>query len=72
MPGMDGVAMTRALKSDENTRQIPVLAISAHALHEHHQQALAAGCCGFVTKPFRYRTLLKEVADAIGHQSPAR
>lgn len=66
MPGMDGLTMTRALRSDPNTSSIPVLAISAHALQDHRQQALAAGCCGFLTKPFRFRELLAEVALALG------
>jgi CheY-like chemotaxis protein len=65
MPNLDGLAMTRELKSRPETAQIPVLAVSAHALAEHRQQALAAGCCKFLTKPFRYESLLAEVADVI-------
>ncbi len=65
MPGLDGLAMTRALKSRPDTAQIPVVAVTAHALAEHRQQALAAGCLKFLTKPFRYQALLAEVADAI-------
>jgi two-component system cell cycle response regulator DivK len=65
MPGLDGVAMTRALKSYATTAQIPVIAVTAHAMAEHRQQALAAGCSKFLTKPFRYQALLAEVADAI-------
>ncbi len=65
MPGLDGVAMTRALKSRDDTRHIPVVAVTAHALAEHRQQALEAGCLKFLTKPFRFQALLAEVADAI-------
>jgi two-component system, cell cycle response regulator DivK len=65
MPNMDGLAMTRALKSQADTASIPVIAVTAHALQEHREEALAAGCCLFLTKPFRLRTFLGEVADAI-------
>jgi CheY-like chemotaxis protein len=65
MPGLDGVSMTRALKSRPETTQIPVVAVTAHAMTEHRQQALEAGCVKFLTKPFRFQALLAEVADAI-------
>jgi two-component system cell cycle response regulator DivK len=65
MPGLDGLAMTRALKQRDETAAIPVVAVTAHALAEHREQALAAGCCKFLTKPFRLQALLAEVADAI-------
>jgi CheY-like chemotaxis protein len=65
MPGLDGLAMARALRERAETRRIPIVAVSAHALSEHRQQALAAGCRGFLTKPFRFRALLCEVAAAL-------
>jgi CheY-like chemotaxis protein len=65
MPHVDGLEMTRALKGQADTASIPVIAVSAHALAEHRDHALAAGCCKFLTKPFRYESLLAEVADAI-------
>jgi len=68
MPRLDGLAMTRALKGDPGTSQIPVIAVSAHALNEHRENALAAGCFQFLAKPLRLRELLNEVANAIGCQ----
>jgi two-component system cell cycle response regulator DivK len=65
MPGLDGVDMTRALKSRARTASIPVIAVTAHALTEHRHAALTAGCCRFLPKPIRYRALLAEVADVI-------
>ena len=65
MPNVDGLTMTRALKAQPETASIPVLVVSAHALAEHRDHALAAGCCKFLTKPFRYESLLAEVADVI-------
>jgi two-component system cell cycle response regulator DivK len=65
MPGLDGVAMTKQLKANTATADIPVIAVTAHAMDEHRQEALAAGCTKFLTKPFRFQALLAEVADAI-------
>lgn len=65
MPGMDGLVMTRQLKDDPETASIPVIALTAHAMAEHAQQALAAGCTKFLTKPIRYEFLLNEVADVV-------
>lgn len=66
MPRLDGLGMTRALKRNPQTSQIPVIAVSAHALNEHRESALAAGCVQFLAKPLRMRELLNEVANAIG------
>jgi CheY-like chemotaxis protein len=65
MPGMDGLAMTRQLKANPATAPIPVIALSAHAMTEHGEQALAAGCVKFLTKPIRFQSLLTEVADVV-------
>ncbi|MGD9723519.1 MAG: response regulator [Pirellulales bacterium] len=65
MPGLDGLSMTRQLKARSDTVDIPVVALTAHAMAEHAEAALAAGCVKFLTKPIRFQTLLVEVADAI-------
>src|SRR5881397_3856430 len=49
LPGMSGLDAVRCLKQDPHTRSIPVVAISAHVLSNHREQALQAGCCGFIT-----------------------
>jgi two-component system, cell cycle response regulator DivK len=51
MPVLDGWQATRVLKSDPTTRHIPILALTAHAFDHAKQQAKAAGCDGFITKP---------------------
>jgi two-component system, cell cycle response regulator DivK len=51
LPGMDGWAATRRLKTDERTRQIPVVALTGHALAGASESARQAGCDAFVTKP---------------------
>ena len=61
IPGLDGWAVTRALKSDPNTARLPVIVITAHAFPEDRAMAKAVGCDGFLTKPCEPKTVLAEV-----------
>jgi two-component system, cell cycle response regulator DivK len=61
LPGMDGWAATRQLKSDERTRRIPVVALTGHALAGASEGARLAGCDAFVTKPCLPDELVVEV-----------
>ena len=58
MPGIDGWEATRRLKSNPQTRDIPVIALSAHALAGSRDKALAAGCDEFDTKPIEFDRLV--------------
>jgi two-component system cell cycle response regulator DivK len=51
LPGMDGLTLTRLLKSDPSTATIPVLAVSAHAMSGDIARARAVGCADYITKP---------------------
>src|SRR5439155_25715373 len=51
LPGVDGWEVTRRLKSDARTRDIPVVAVTGHALAIHLQRAKEVGCDAFITKP---------------------
>ena len=66
LPGIDGWEATRRLKGDEATRHIPVVALTAHALHSAHDQAIAAGCDAVVTKPILPRDLEAEIRRILG------
>jgi two-component system, cell cycle response regulator DivK len=52
MPGLDGFQVTRRLKGDPSTADIPIVAVSAMARPDDREAALAAGCDEFVRKPF--------------------
>jgi two-component system cell cycle response regulator DivK len=52
MPGMDGWEATRRLKADPRTKDIIVIALTANVLHGEEERARAAGCDGFIPKPF--------------------
>jgi len=61
LPGMDGWEATRQLKADERTRNIPVVALTGHALAGASDGARRAGCDSFVTKPCLPDDLVVEV-----------
>src|SRR5712671_4594629 len=58
MPVIDGWEASRRLKSDPQTRDIPIIALSAHALAGTREKALAAGCDEFDTKPIEFERLV--------------
>ena len=58
MPRVDGWEATRRLKADPQTRDIPIVALSAHALAGSREKALAAGCDEFDTKPVEFDRLV--------------
>ena len=59
MPVVDGWEATRRLKGSPTTRNIPIIALSAHALGGEREKALAAGCNGFDTKPIEFDRLVE-------------
>lgn len=62
LPGMDGLALTRILKSDEKTRNIVVVALSASAMAGDSQKGIEAGCDGYISKPMDIHDLPNTVA----------
>lgn len=63
LPGMDGLQATAALKANPQTRLIPVVAVTAHAMKGDEQKALDAGCEGYITKPIDTRMFPTLVAQ---------
>ena len=61
MPVVDGWEATRRLKSKPETRDMPVIGLSAHALAGEREKALAAGCEEFDTKPVEFDRLLRKI-----------
>lgn len=62
LPGMDGLELTRRLKSDPRTRNIIIVAVTAYAMKGDEQRVRAAGCDGYVTKPIDTRGLPQVIA----------
>ena len=61
LPVLDGWEATRRLKAAAETRSIPVIALSAHAMEGERARALAAGCDDFDTKPIDFPRLLNKI-----------
>jgi two-component system, cell cycle response regulator DivK len=61
MPGLDGWGATRILKSSAETKKIPILALTAHAMAGDEAKALAAGCDDFAAKPVNFAELRAKI-----------
>ena len=66
LPGIDGWEATRQLKAADETRSIPVLALTAHAMAGDREKALAAGCEDFDTKPVDLPRLVDKIDALLG------
>jgi two-component system, cell cycle response regulator DivK len=67
MPVLDGWEATRRLKGNPQTHDIPVIALSAHALAGEREKAMAAGCDEFDTKPIEFERLVATVRRLLAH-----
>ena len=65
IPGIDGWEVTRRLKRDPRTRRIPVIALTGHALAGARQEAEAAGCTAFLTKPCLPDDLIRAIQNVL-------
>jgi two-component system cell cycle response regulator DivK len=61
LPEMDGWTATRTLRENPRTRDIVVIALTAHAMSGDQERALSAGCDGFETKPIDFPKLLAQI-----------
>jgi two-component system cell cycle response regulator DivK len=65
MPGLDGWNATRQLKADAKLSPIPVIALTAHAMHGDREKALEAGCDDYETKPFDFPRLFGKMESLL-------
>jgi CheY-like chemotaxis protein len=72
MPVLNGWEATRRLKSDPNTRDIPIIALSAHALAGEREKAIAAGADEFDTKPIEFDRLVATVRRIVARREQSR
>jgi CheY-like chemotaxis protein len=61
LPDVDGWEATRRLKSSSQTRSIPIIALTAHAMSGDRERAIEAGCDDYDTKPVELGRLLEKI-----------
>jgi two-component system cell cycle response regulator DivK len=71
LPDMDGLEVTVRIKADEQIAHIPVIALTANAMHGDRERCLAAGCDGYIPKPVTKNELLSTVGH-FANQSERR
>jgi CheY-like chemotaxis protein len=74
LPVIDGWEATKRIKADPATAAIPVVALTAHAMSGDREQALAAGCDDYDTKPIEFDRLLGKIAaqlERVGKSAPS-
>jgi CheY-like chemotaxis protein len=69
MPVVNGWEATRRLKDNPTTRDIPIIALSAHALAGEREKALAAGCNEFDTKPIEFDRLVSTIREVLARRN---
>jgi CheY-like chemotaxis protein len=72
MPEMDGWEMHRRLRSEPKTANIPVIALTAHAMQEDAEKAIATGFNGYITKPFLLDTLIADIKKSLARVSDGK
>lgn len=70
LPGIDGWEATRRLKAGTETKHIPIIAVSAHAMAGDREKALAAGCDDHDTKPIDFARLRAKIQRLVPEDPP--
>lgn len=71
LPGIDGLEVTRRLKSNPSTRDLKIVALSAYALESNRAQVAEVGCDGFISKPIDTKTFPGLVRQYLNNARPS-
>jgi len=61
LPGSDGLILTREIRQNSKTSNVPIIALTAHAMRGDRERFLAAGCSGYIPKPIEVDTFVQQV-----------
>jgi len=67
LPGIDGLEAARVIKGNQESKMIPVVALTSYAMPGDELKALEAGCSGYITKPINTRTFVESVRGYLNH-----
>ncbi len=65
LPRMCGLEATQIIKANTATQHIPIIALTAHAMQHDYENAMAAGCDGFITKPIDEDKLIATIREQL-------
>ncbi|MGH6828753.1 MAG: response regulator [Rhizomicrobium sp.] len=66
---MDGWEATRILKTKDTVKNVPIIALTAHALETDRRKSIEAGCSDFETKPIALNMLIEKIEKHLGNHS---
>lgn len=70
LPVLDGWEATRQLRAASETRTVPIIALTAHAMVGDRERAIEAGCDDYDTKPVEFQRLLEKIKVMLGKGTP--
>lgn len=65
LPGLNGLDLTKSLKEDRRTKEIPIIAITAYAMMGDDERAFEAGCDGYIPKPINFEQFSQVVEEVL-------
>ncbi|MDY7033609.1 MAG: response regulator, partial [Thermodesulfobacteriota bacterium] len=69
LPGIDGLSATQVIKQDPVLKEIPVIAVTAHAMQGDNHKAIEAGCHGYISKPIDTRSFSEKIGQFLQEKS---
>lgn len=70
LPGLDGHAVARAMRADPALSNVPIVAVTSHAMAGDREKVMAAGCDGYIEKPINPETFVTDVRRYLRTPAP--